>query len=237
MTKTGAAYLPKVIDAFDRLASGTREVFGRRRHAALTLRCAVSYATGWLAPRLSEFLTRHPGKAVRIISSVWRDPFDNDQFDLDIRYGTGHWPGYVSQRLTWEKITPLCAPDMLTQGPALSVPDDLRYHTLLHVLGYRQGWATWLNAAGAPRVDPGQGMQFDTSVTAFEMAAHGGGVALGRSSLAATLRARRLLVAPFDLEVPIPEAFYVVRPRDRHPHPDAAAFTAWLMSKAAPEEV
>ena len=32
LTKTGAAYLPKVQDALERLAIGTREVFGLRRH-------------------------------------------------------------------------------------------------------------------------------------------------------------------------------------------------------------
>ena len=65
LTKTGAAYLPKVRDALDRLAIGTREVFGQRRTEALTLRCAVSFSVNWLAPRLPDFLDQHPGKAVR----------------------------------------------------------------------------------------------------------------------------------------------------------------------------
>jgi LysR family transcriptional regulator, glycine cleavage system transcriptional activator len=43
LTKTGAAYLPKVRDSFDRLAAGTHEVFGRRRSEILTVRCAVGF--------------------------------------------------------------------------------------------------------------------------------------------------------------------------------------------------
>ena len=85
LTKSGAAYLPKVQDALERLAVGTREVFGRRRAEAMTLRCAVSFAVSWLAPRLPDFLDRFPDASIRIISSVWNDPFDKDSFDLDIQ--------------------------------------------------------------------------------------------------------------------------------------------------------
>lgn len=230
LTKSGEAYLPKVHDAFERLAIGTREVFGRRSDEALTVRSAVSFAVNWLAERLPDFLSRHPGKTVRIVSSVWNGAFDRELFDLDIQYGTGHWPGYTSHRLTWERITPLCAPGLLQHGPSLDSVEDLRRHRLLHVLGYQEGWGTWLKAAGATTVDPGQGLQVDTSLMAFEMAAHGGGVALGRSSLAGKERRSGRLVAPFDLEVPINEAFYLLQSMEGDPHPDAEAFKSWLLS-------
>jgi LysR family transcriptional regulator, glycine cleavage system transcriptional activator len=89
LTKTAEAYLPKVRDAFERLSIGTREVFGGRRTQELTLRCAVSYAVGWLAPRLPDYLSRYPGTEIRIISSIWNDKADADVYDLDIQYGTG----------------------------------------------------------------------------------------------------------------------------------------------------
>lgn len=231
LTKMGEAYLPKVHDAFERLAIGTREVFGRRRTKELTLRCAVSFAVNWLAPRLPEFLDRHPGRTIRLISSVWNDTFDADVFDLDIQYGTGLWNGVRSHRLTWETITPLCAPSLMGTLP-LKSPDDLRFHRLLHVLGYQEGWGIWLSTAGAKTVDPGQGLQLDTSLTAFELAAQGGGVALGRMSLAARERESGRLIAPFGLEVPINEAFYIIQPVDQDPHPDAMPFIRWIVEAA-----
>ena len=100
LTKIGAACRPKVQDAMERLAIGTREVFGQRRTSVLTVRCAVSFAVNWLAPRLTDFLDLHPGKTIRILSSVWNDAFDQDDVDLDIQYGTGNWPGFNSHRLT-----------------------------------------------------------------------------------------------------------------------------------------
>ena len=227
LTKSGAAYLPKVQDALQRLAIGTREVFGGRRTQALTVRCAVSFAVNWLMPRLSDFLDRNPGKPVRILSSVWNEPFDAEDIDLDIQYGTGIWPGCNSHRLTWETITPLCAPYCQIERP-----EDLRHQRLLHVLGYHEGWGIWLKAAGVMGVDAGSGLHLDTSLTAFELAAQGGGVALGRGSLAAQAITTGRLVAPFSLAVPIEEAFHLVEPAGGPRHPDAAAFTEWLTCAA-----
>lgn len=230
LTKSGAAYLPKVQDALQRLAIGTREVFGQRRTQALTVRCAVSFAVNWLMHRLPDWLEKHPTMPIRLLSSVWNEPFDAEDIDLDIQYGTGDWLGCKSHRLTWESLTPLCAP-----GTVLHAPEDLRDHRLLHVLGYHEGWGIWLKAAGATAVDAGSGLHLDTSLTAFELAAQGGGVALGRSSLAGHAIASGRLIAPFPLSVPIGEAFHLVEPVGGTRHSAAEAFTHWLVEKAEGE--
>lgn len=233
LTKTGAAFLPKVRDSFDRLAAGTHEVFGRRRSEILTVRCAVGLSVNWLGPRLPGFMARHPGYPIRIISSVWSDEFDKDRFDLDIRYGFGDWPGLTAERLTWETITPLCSPALLESDRAITSPADLKDHTLLHVLGYEEGWGIWLAAAGETAINPGQGIHFDTSLIAFEVAAKGAGIALGRSSMAAKELEAGRLVAPFALKVPIDEAFYLMTPSDGTAHPDAGLFRDWILEEAA----
>jgi LysR family transcriptional regulator, glycine cleavage system transcriptional activator len=232
LTKLGEAYVPKVKDAFERLSIGTREVFGGRRSQELTLRCAVSFAVNWLAPHLPSYLEKYPGKQIRIISSVWNDPFDADEHDLDIQYGIGDWHGVRSHRLTWETIAPLCAPSVATH---LKSPDDLQAFTLLHVIGYQEGWGTWLKAVGNKTVNPGQGLQFDTSLIAFEVAANGAGVALGRHSLTKSQRESGRLVAAFDHEVPINEAFHLLEPVGREPHPDSASFVEWILTMARRE--
>ncbi len=230
LTKTGDAYLPKVRDAFERLSVGTHEVFGRSRTPDLTVRCAQSFAVSWLVPRLPDFLSRYPETEIRIISSVWNGAFDADVYDLDIQYGIGDWHGVYSRRLSSETITPLCAPSIANQ---LQNPDDLQAHRLLHVLGYQEGWGAWLHAAGAKSVNSGQGLRFDTSLTAFEMAAQGGGVALGRSSLAKRERATGRLVAPFDLELPVKEGFHLLQPVGKGQHRDAPIFADWITEIAA----
>lgn len=230
LTKSGEAYLPKVRDAFERLDAGTQEVFGRQRGSVVTVRCTVSFAVKWLAPRLPDFMVKHPNAKIRLVSSVWGDNYDMTRFDLDIQYGTGTWNNAVCHRLTHETLRPLCAPSLVDGRRALQGPDDLRKHTLLHVIGYQEGWATWLNAAGITDIDPGGGLQCDTSLFAFELAASGGGVALGRSSLISTELHSGRLVAPFDLAVPIDEAFYLITPANDTMPGDAKSFVEWLVN-------
>jgi LysR family glycine cleavage system transcriptional activator len=232
LTKWGEAYLPKVQDALDRLATGTREVFGRPQDDVLTLRCAVSFCVNWLSPRLPRFLAKHPSNRLRILSSVWADPFDAESFDLDIQYGTGTFADARSHRLTRETITPLCAPDLVSQ---FRTPDDLADQCLLHVQGYQEGWGTWLAAAGATRVDPGKGIQTDTSLTAYALACEGAGVALGRRSLEAPYRKDGRLVAPFDLALPISEGFFLLEPMTTNPQRAVRPFVDWLVTEAAAE--
>lgn len=232
LTRWGEAYLPKVQDALERLATGTREVFGRPKEDLLTIRCAVSFAVNWLSPRLPRFLAQNPSGRLRILSSVWADPFDAEAFDLDIQYGTGTFAETKSHRLTREVITPLCAPDMALQ---LRKPDDLADHCLLHVQGYQEGWGTWLAAAGAILVDPGQGLQTDTSLIAYALACEGVGVALGRRSLARPYQRDGRLVAPFDLEVPISEGFFLLEPATANARSDTRPFVEWLVKEAEPE--
>jgi LysR family glycine cleavage system transcriptional activator len=232
LTKVGAAYLPKVRDGFERLAAGTEEVFGLRRSEVLTVRAPVGYSVNWIAPRLQGFFDRHPDTEIRLVSSVWGEQFDNERFDLDIQYGTGRWPGYKADRLTWEVIKPVCAPSLLEGEHAIRKPADLAHHRLLHVLGYEEGWADWLRYAKASGINSGQGLQFDTSLLAFEFASRGGGVALARSSMFGIEIERGRLVEPFSIEAPLQEAFHLISPETGRDHPDAQKFRDWLIETA-----
>lgn len=232
LTKAGEAYLPKVRDAFERLADGTAEVFGGKRSEALSIRVASGFAVNWLAPRISRFFSRHPRTSVRILLSVWNEPFDPDTVDLDIAYGTDGWEDCTADRLTWETLAPVCSPALLEGGPPLGKPDDLRHHTLLHVLGYEEGWAMWLREAGVTDLNPGSGYQFDTSLMTFAVAAEGAGVALGRTSMVTRELERGRLVKPLRLELPIDEAFYLLSPQRGGIHPDAGKFRDWLLEEA-----
>ena len=224
LTKSGEAYLPKVRDALERLSSGTQEVFGRLRSDVVTIRCAVSFAVSWLAPRMPDFLKKHPRIKIRFISSIWNED-NTDHFDLDIQYGTGRWKSSSCHRLTHEKLTPLCSASI---AKGLRRPADLEKYALIHVLGYQDGWATWLKAAGVDGIDPGSGIQCDTSLTAFALAGHGCGVALARSSLMGDVIEPRRLIAPFKLAVPVEEAFYLVV-SERSLAPEAERFVDWLL--------
>ncbi len=228
LTKAGEAFLPKVQDAFERLSAGASEVFGPRRTNTLTIRCAVGFAVNWLAPRLPDFIARHPEISLRLTSSVWNEDTGNEAFDLDIRYGDGRWPGVKSERLTRETLQPVCSPALL-ETSRLRTPPDLMRHTLIHVLGYKEGWALWLKKAGVKQVSDKVGIQCDTSLVAFELAAKGAGVALGRTSMINPDLLSGRLVRPFALAVPVEESFHLVSRENATNGQQAEIFRAWIL--------
>ena len=232
LTKAGEAFLPKVRDAFERLSAGTQEVFGARGSETLTVRAAVGFAVNWLGPRLPDFIRRHPNVPLRVISSVWNEAADDGSYDLDIRYGSGDWPREISERLTSERIMPVCRPALL---PQLQRADALAGQRLIHVLGYREGWALWLKAAGASFANDRLGLQVDTSLLAFELAAQGTGVALARSSMIGRELETGRLIAPFALSVPVEEGFYLVSSQGASNAVHAELFRNWLLEMAGME--
>lgn len=231
LTDVGRAYLPVVHECIRRLTTATDEIFGQGKSRALTLRCNLVFFTSWLAPRFHRFRERYPDVRVRFTSNIWVDE-DNRESDMEIRYGKGQWPGLEADRLTWDQLLPVCRPVLANGMPAPTEPAELADHTLLHVIGYEEGWGYWLDQTGYTGIRCRDELQFDTLISALEMARQGAGIALGRSSLVAGLISRGELVTPFDLPVATAEAFYLVRPEYRYTHPHAEIFRSWLIEEA-----
>jgi LysR family glycine cleavage system transcriptional activator len=234
LAEAGESYLPLLSEAFERLSAGTVEIFGQHRTHRLTIRATVAFSVLWLAPRLPRFSALHPDIEFRVTSSIWPAEFPDSGIDLEIRQGTGDWPGLEAERLTRDHVFPICSPTLAAGPPGLAQPADLVRHTLLHAIGFREGWAQWLKSAGvANLVDARRGLEFDTGVMTMEMALRGAGVALGRTCFVAELLAGGRLVAPFSLSVPTDEAFFLVAPSRRRETDAARAFRQWLRAEAS----
>lgn len=236
LTSSAAAYLPKVRDAFDRLSAGALEIFGDRRARMVSVRSNVSFAVNWLAPRLGDFRRQHPDKPVRLLSSVWRtgdeEAHAHDHADLEIQYGAGGWKAHRVDRLTTEHIFPLSSRDFARDN-RLETPDDLKRQLLISVLGYEDGWNAWLKVAGVDGTQISQSQQVDTSLMAFELAAQGFGVALGRSSLASREIDLGRLIRPFAQSVEVKEGFFLISLAPELEHPHANAFRTWILKRIA----
>lgn len=232
LTDAGAAYLPAVHESVERLSIATEEVFGQGRTQLLTVRVNMVFFMNWLAPRLHRFRQLHPEINLRFTSNVWVDESEKaTQADMEIRYGKGRWRMLRSDRLSHDELIPVCSPAYLDAEKALQSPDDLVHHTLLHVIGYEEGWGHWLKQTGFEHLQVSQGFQLDTLVTALEMASLGEGIALGRTSLVADMLASGKLVAPFEQRVATEEAFHLVYPPQQLAHPHADAFRTWLLNE------
>lgn len=228
LTEAGKAYLPVVRDAFEQLSLGTEQVFGYSRTELVTIRATPGFGEFWLAPRLSDLYTAHPGIEVRVTSTIWNAEFMETGVDLEVRYGTDEWPELETRRLTREYLVPVCAPSLAERLD--NDPHGLGDVRLLHVDGFRNGWAEWLHHAGVGgHVDAGRGSHFDTAILPIRLACEGLGVALGRWSLIERHIRDGRLVTPFDVSMPVEEAFYVAWPGEVPLRPEATVVRDWLL--------
>lgn len=227
LTEEGRSYFPVVKDAISRLAVGTNEIFTQHDKQTIKICGSLSFFSHWLAPKLADFSETYPQYDIRYVSNIWVQALD-DEDDMEIRWGHGEWTGLISQRLTWDRLVPVCSPELMARSPLLE-PADLANHSLLHVIGYEEGWGYWLNIMGVDSVDSSVGMQFDTLVSTLRMAELGQGLALARSSMVEDMLNEGKLVAPFGQGIEASESFYLVRRSGAELHGAAAVFFDWLV--------
>ncbi|MCC4799262.1 transcriptional regulator GcvA [Enterovibrio norvegicus] len=237
LTEAGAAYLPVVHEAIEKLSEITEELFGQGRSKLLNVRVNLVFFIHWLAPRLQTFSDNHPNINLRITSNIWVNNRENsNNFDVEVTHGKGKWAHLEAHRLTWDVLYPVCSPTFAATLDTAFSPSDLLKQKLIHVIGYEDGWGHWFTRMGLPYAEFDRGSQFDTLVNALEVAVNHGGIALGRSSLVERYIDEGKLVRLFDTKVTTQEAFYLVSSKSKALHPHAQAFIDWLLTEVEKDQ-
>lgn len=234
LTDAGAAYLPAVHDSVERLSVATEEIFGQGRTGLLTIKINMVFFMKWLAPKIKDFKALHPEINLRLTSNIWVNEAERENnldSDLEIRYGKGQWKGMTCDRLTWDKLFPVCSPEYLNAHPMDDNSFEPSEHTLLHVMGYEEGWGYYLKKANFNEAKMDKGFHMDTLVSALELAVLGDGIALGRTSLVDSAIGSGQLVKPFTTELETDEAFYLVCPNSHVKHHQVEVFRQWLLTQ------
>jgi LysR family glycine cleavage system transcriptional activator len=246
LTDDGRAMYPRIRDGLDSFAAGV-EATQHRRAIALNVTAPPSFAARWLVPRLARFAAAHPEVALRISSN--RDNIDgpysqpapsrdlidprSETSDVEIRYGTGHYPGYYVEKLLTPNYVLVCSPRLLAGEPPLRTPRDLEHQILLHdesipAEDKRPSWQEWLRLAGVEGIDTERGPRFSNSIMVIEAASDGQGVGLAlMPQVEADLAAGRL-VSPFPISMPSAYAYYLVMAEAVAEQPTVVAFQEWL---------
>jgi LysR family transcriptional regulator of beta-lactamase len=227
LTDEGAALVPVLSEAFDRIG-GTLERFADGRfQEVLTIGVVGTFAAGWLLPRLPGFAARHPEVDLRLLTNNNRVDLAGEGLDLAIRFGDGAWHGVDAVPLMEAPLTPLCAPAVARR---LQAPADLAREILLR--SYRQDeWPRWFAAAGAsaPRI---RGPVFDSSPTMAAAAAAGAGVGLLPPAMFARELAAGMLMRPFDTVLHA-GSYWLTRLHSRPESGAMRAFAGWLVESSA----
>lgn len=232
-TRQGRAYAEQIRAALRMVGAATRAFRAKAGDRALNLAVLPTFGARWLAPRLSDFLSRHPAVAVNLTTRLTRFDFRAERLDAAIHFGEADWPNAEMAPLMREEVAPVCSP-ALARRLGLARPADLADAPLLLLASRPYAWARWFARQGVSRDDIG-GMAFDQFALAAQAAISGLGVALLPTFLIEEELARGELVAPVGGAMESAERYYLVWPKGRPDNPALTAFRAWLESRVASE--
>lgn len=237
-TEAAERALPDLRAGFDRLLLGMQRLQEGATHGVLTVTVSPAFAAKWLLPRIERFQVAWPDTDVRLDTSAKPLDFVAQGIDIGVRYGDGHWPGLVAEKLMDEEVYPVCSPRLLQGRRRTIVPQDLLSEPLLHDLtmdgnaGFPT-WSTWLRQAGVGEAPSRRGMKINNSAAVLQAAIDAQGFALARGALAHDDVAAGRLVRPFPgLAFVSPLAYFVVHRGECASLPRLAAFKAWLIDEA-----
>ena len=232
LTEMGEAYLPAVRDIFEDLSAATSGLFGGSDTAALTVRVQVSYAATWLAPRLPDFCEAFPHIDVQLVSAIWADALPPSKIDLEIRQGSGSWPGFIATRLHDDTAIAICGPHYLSRfGPARQL-EDLVPHPRVRVLGFDDLWRRFFPTDETHKTEPPRALTVDTSVAAMEIVANSDYWAIVPERFTRRAVAAGQIFPAYDAAVPMRQHHYLLRREDASRlSGDALAFIRWLRAQ------
>lgn len=237
-TEAAERALPDIRAGLDRLRLGLERLKEATACGVLTVTVSPAFAAKWLLPRIDRFQAEWPETDVRLDTSLKLVDYVAHGIDVGVRYGAGNWPGLAAEKLMDEEIFPVCSP-ALRERLALSAPDELTCHTLIHDLSVDPStgfatWDTWLQKAGVAKAAPPRGMRINNSAAVLQAAIEGRGVALARSILAQDDVAAGRLVRLFpEIKVPSALAYYVVHRPECSSLPRSQAFRRWLLAEVS----
>ena len=133
LTDAGQSVLPVLQEGFDKLAEADRLLRNRHDERVLTVSVPPSFGAKWLVPRLERFRQAYPEYDVRIDATDVKVDFKQDNTDIALRFGRGHYKGLVAENLLSEFVILVCSPVLQRGEHPLRKPEDLRHHTLLHI--------------------------------------------------------------------------------------------------------
>ena len=232
ITEAGREYLIVLRDALDRIAVGTERLLQRQSSGVLTVSTSPDFAAKWLVNRLGRFAEEHPGIDLRVSATLHHVDFAREDVDLAVRHGDGNWPGMDVARLSAEHLFPVCSPKLLAGRNRLTKPADVLKFPLIHA-DDRKDWARWLEAVGVDGAKLSHGPVLNRVSMVIDAAIDGQGIALARTTLAASDLISGRLVRPFDEELRLSKTYWVICPKATTTLPKIVMFRDWLLSEAA----
>ncbi len=234
LSDEGRTYLPSVRQGLAALQKIPGADGVRPQEVRLRLAVTPTFSRQILLPRLALF--RHANPEVELVMQVAIPLADmkSEDADLEIRFGSGEYPGLESRRVLSDELSPVCSPDYLHEhGPFdgfATEADVSRVHLIRSPLA---PWSSWFEAHGLHLDEPRVGAQFNDLGLVLDAAAAGFGVALMRMKLGASWLDSGRLVRLSPRTVPSNFHHYICWKPGTLERWECAAFVEWLLRALA----
>lgn len=232
LTLAGERYATEIRNALKSIASASLALKANPEGGTLNLAILPTFGTRWLAPRLPDFLSKHPGVTVNLTTRLQPFRFETDRQDAAFHFGRDDWPMTHSEYLFDETVIPVCSPEVLT-AQHIEKPQDLLRSPQLHLATRPEAWGIWLKAQGVTTSGSG-GMVFDQIATMAQACVHGIGFALLPEFLIENELATGRLVPALSLPMKSVGSYYLVWPANREGYPPLEGFRKWLKTQKMP---
>ncbi len=235
LTPEGVVLLEGLHGGLGLIESAIDETRRHGRGGTLSVATDFGFAAFWLVPRLPSLREAAPELDVRVVTSQTELDVQHEPIDVAVVFGSGIWPGCVSELVVRESVIPVCAPGLLAGRPAPKVPRDLHALPLLHLeAGHETQWLDWSGwfqalGAGAPMTE--QRITINNYSLVIQAALAGQGVALGWRPLVDDLLDRGQLVPALDQAVGTDKGYYLVHRRAGAGTKVVTLFRSWLMEQ------
>lgn len=176
LTEAGERYFTLIDGEVERITEATQRIRGFRSVTTLTVRATPSLSTKWLLPRLAAFVEAHPDIELRLDGTNEPTTFQKENVDIEIRHGTGKWPGLFVEGLAEERFRPVCAPGFAAAGSLTA--GELPQRRLIHSVKSQMQWPSWFRLAEVTPSERWRRLLFDRTHMAIDAAVGGLGIAL-----------------------------------------------------------
>ncbi|MFC7206411.1 LysR family transcriptional regulator [Comamonas endophytica] len=222
LTPAGEIYAEEIRHALRDISNSTLRIKASPGTGTLKLAILPTMGTRWLAPLLPDFVRRHPGVTLNLVTRL--EPFDMDAEDVHaaIHYGAPEWPRAELDFLFEETIFPACSQGLKTHFGFASA-QDLLQAPLLHLASRPQAWAQWFAAQGIEGALAG-GISIDQFATVTQAASAGLGVALLPEFLFRAELERGELVSALDVRSRSQGRYYLACAASKAWYPPLTAF-------------
>ncbi len=236
LTPLGARLFPSINEGFHIIHQALAKETQPDNSHKLHIKTSPSFAGNWLVPRLPQLQSLHPHMdfLVRTSTDIKNNTADAPhELEVSIRYGYGNYADGTVEKIMDEQLMVVCTPEYLQAHP-MKLEEHLLKVNLLHDAGMVEyfpefpTWTHWFKKLGIQLNYELKGPRFESSNFTVQAAKSHLGVALARSALVMDDLKNGSLISPFNLQIDLPFAYYLVINEQDENDATVQSFRDWL---------